>query len=550
MNDIIRTLRAALALLALSFVALAAQAHLVRFSPVVPYGISPSTFNTTTRIRVEYYSNAGVLLHTGYCGTGGCSAPFNGAAKVVAALEYNPSREEVLLERCAGVLSTVPQGYCVDGALDVTLRVRTGMLVIKHVAEGGRPLLELTTTAGPKFTFLEDSTRSWPAPSGTSLVGSAYAFPAGSYTVTSPDLPGHCRPVVTNNGQRLDLSAGSTATVEIRYRGTECSVTVRTDREVPGLTVSSDTGVMTCGGRPGEPTVCEGRLRFNQPTRITASLPAGLQPYFGYVNNRCEYLPLDRTSCTFTPTLDTSVHLSVQPAGATPPPADPVGLAVEPASASPHDGGVAKGARAVPMLHLRATPLNGTASLQAITVKTSGTGRDDLDLINVRLVLDANGNGIADAGEAVLAEGRPTGDDGSLRMVLPSPLALAAAADLVVAVDVADEVHSAAAAVLGGTGTILAFGLMAWPGSRRRIGAGLVAVAIAVVLVSACGGGDPEPVVVDPDASIDAPVPPPPVVLTYRLDVTGVEAFDAAAPATALAIDPLPITGATIAVVQ
>lgn len=549
MNVMPRIARAALALAAMSVAAFAAQAQTIRYQPSVPYGLTPSSINTTTQIRVEYFNSNGNLLHTTLCGPAGCGPGFSGAARVVASLEYNPNREEVVTEVCNGVRSTVPQGFCVDGLLVVTLRLRTGVLVVKHVAEGGRPLLELTSGSGPRFEFFENSTRFWPAPDILNRVGNGLAFPAGVYKVTASDLPGRCLPVVVNNGQTLTVGTSGETTVEILYRGTQCLIYVSVDRNVPGLSLLSDTGRFDCSALPGADTVCTGRLRFNEQTRLTALLPAGLEPYFEWVNNTCERLPLDRTTCTFKPTSDIPLRLSVRPAGAAPPPADPVGLAVAAGGSPLADGVVAKGAAAVSMLQLRATPLNGATSLQALTFKSSGSGRDDLDL-TVKVVADLNSNGRADPGETVLAQGRPAADDGSLRLALATPLTVATALDLVVVVDVAADVHSASAAAWGGAGTVLALGLIAWPASRRRFGAAVAAAAIAIVLVSACGGGD-DPAT-DPAVDVDVPPnpPPPPVQLTYRLDLTAVDAADAAAPGRALMVDALPINGVTLTVVQ
>ena len=53
---------------------------------------------------------------------------------------------------------------------------------------------------------------------------------------------------------------------------------------------------------------------------------------------------------------------------------------------------------------------------------SSGSGRDDLDLSEIRVINDLDRDGTADPGEPLLARGRATADNGSLRLTLATPL--------------------------------------------------------------------------------------------------------------------------------
>ena len=555
--------RRGLALLGLAAASLLASPQAQAYSRATyapAYGnTQPQYVNeSTTLFRIEGKDNAGNLVGIQHCLALGnnCNSFVPGAVNNVVVLEINLEREEVLSESCKGVPSTVPQLRCENGDLVVSLRVRQGELVVNTGPEGGAPMLDTSTASKPvRFEFLEDPTKYWNV--GAYWYDStvkANRFPAGSYKVFAYDLQRYCKPVQANPGVRFDLPAGSRTTVAIVYRGTECTIEVLSDLVSADVKVFSDSGPLVCGpqARYGTNfTICTGKFAFGKPLRLSATMPSGYVPYFNWVGGPCAYGQSDRTLCDFTPDLDREVRLTAQAAGAPPPPPS-VALGVARGASSPDDGGVAKGAADVPMLQLKATPSNGTAMLQALTFSASGSGRDDLDLMMVKVVVDANGNGQVDPGETVLAQGRPSVDNGTLRLAFASPVEVRAATDLLVVADIGSDVHSASAAVWGGTTLVLAFGVLAWPKGRRRLVPVLVAVAVVFAGMSACGGGGADPV--DPPVAEDPPLPPappaPPVLLTYRLDLTAVEATDAATPAKSLGIDALPIGGATLTVTQ
>ena len=526
---------------------------------------------TTSRFRTEGKDNAGNLVGFRECSTIGaaCASTIPGAVNNVVVLEIDLQREEVVTEWCRGVVSTIPQLRCENGDYQVTLRLRQGALTIRTRAEGSDgPLLGQAISGATRFEFAEDPTKFWnmsPYWTDSTVVAPlsvGYRFPAGRYKVFSPDLGKYCLPVQANPGVGFDLPADGATHVEVVYRGTECLVQVATDVDVADLTMSGDGGTFTCVakgqfGVPWVKSVCSGRFPFNQPMRIRASVPAGQEPYFP-TNTSCEYAPTDRTYCNLKPkgdyTIDnfTNISMSAKPVGVTPPP-PPVALAVAKASSSPDDGLAVKGATDVPLLALQADASNGTAMLQAITLKAAGTGRDDLDLAMVRVVLDADGNGRFDAGETVLAQGRPSVDDGELRLAFGSALAVPSSARLLVVADIGGEVHAASAAAWGGGGVLLAVGCFAWPAARRRgrVAVLLVALALAATVGSGCGGsGGSEDDPVDPPVVVDPPPAPPPLPVSYRLDLIAVEATDTATPAGTLNVAALPIVGATLTVAR
>jgi hypothetical protein len=562
-----QTRTAALTTLALAGIVAASEAGAYsRVTYALAYGnTAPQLLHeTTTSLRVEGKDNAGNLVGSLHCPiASNCPSSIAGAVNNVVVLEYDANREQLLSEKCRGIVSTLPQGRCENGDLEVVLRVRQGALFVKTVAESrDGPLLDTTSGPDVRFEFVEDPTRYW-SPTGfwydSTIKG--YRFPAGNYKVFAPALGRYCKPVQANPGVRFDLPPDGSATVQIVYRGTECTVQIAADIDV-GLTMSSDQGPITCQkmGQAGVATtksICTGVFPFGLPVRITAAVPSGAQPYFGWVNNTCEHLPDIRTECNFTPTLDllaatfTNIRMSTQAASAPPPPPPPppVALTLAAGASAPPDRAAAKGAVGEVMLALRASAANGVAMLSSISVQASGSGRDDLDLVDVRVVLDANGDGIADAGETVLGNGRLTADNGILRLDFTSPLAVTGSADLLVVADIATQITSASAGLLGGAGIVLAIGVLAWPAGRRRAGPVLGAIALAVTMAAGCGGGEPaepavEAVPVDP-----APAGPP-VLLTYRLDLVAAEATDTATPANVLNVPSLPVRGAIVTVAK
>lgn len=95
-------------------------------------------------------------------------------------------------------------------------------------------------------------------------------------------------------------------------------------------------------------------------------------------------------------------------------------MAVARSPNSPADALHSKGQANVPVLAFTINPSQATL-LQQLVFQAGGTGRDELDLLAVRLYADTNGNGLIDAGEPQLASGRPTVNDGAVTLQLSTP---------------------------------------------------------------------------------------------------------------------------------
>ncbi len=516
------------------------------------------THQSTSYLKREVRDNGGALIETVNCPAplSNCfpALPPNAATFAVSLEGFNSAREEIVSERCGNVASTVPQQFCVDGELHMTLRVRTGGIntTLLLTPVGSSQLLD-TGVATMRMAFTEDPTRYWELP-----VGSQPVAPAGSYRVSSPDLRGPCQPTHTNPGAALDIPVGGTGNVTLSYRRTLCTFTVsiRNSDTIAAGVVESVDGVLACGDPNRLANSCTGTFAPDSVARFTGRAAPGYRVQFNNnpLSSFCNYPLTAPDRCDVVTSADRYVRMEAFP-GVTPPPPPPpplVTLAFAAGAATPADRTATKGEVGVPMLQLRATPANGRALIHALTLRASGSGRDDLDLPSLRVVLDANGNGRADSGETVLAQGRPTVDNGSMRLAFTTPLALTTAAHLLVVADVADTVNSAAALGVAGAGLALA-GFALWPVgyTRRRARWSLMAaVLLAAALVTGCGGGGGD----DPGVQPPPPPPPPPppaaVTLTYRIELTAVDATDDASPAGAVNVVNLPITGARVTVTQ
>lgn len=87
------------------------------------------------------------------------------------------------------------------------------------------------------------------------------------------------------------------------------------------------------------------------------------------------------------------------------------------------DRNVAAGSSGNVILLLRLYSPSGDAELNGLTLEATGSG-NDTTVRNIRLVVDANGNGTVDAGEPVIAAGVFGADDGALELTMNSPFAV------------------------------------------------------------------------------------------------------------------------------
>jgi len=133
-----------------------------------------------------------------------------------------------------------------------------------------------------------------------------------------------------------------------------------------------------------------------------------------------------------------------------------------------------------------AAPSHEELWVDRVIVSGSGSGDDALDVDLVRLVHDANRNGVADSGEPTLAQGTFTADNGTLTLSgVDLEVSAGQTADLLLVYDVTVESVSSAAGwpVWWYLPLLLPAVLL-----RRRRATALVLVAMVALLPLSCGG--------------------------------------------------------------
>jgi hypothetical protein len=479
---------------------------------------------------------------------------------------WDSQRYEVIGETCNGVRSTVPQLQCINGPLELNVRVRTGEVDLRTAYLPGTSTTPYGGWVnGPRLTFADNPAKYWDRvlPDGK--------VPAGKFKITNGNQTGvistgivGCNKTHVNSDDVLDVPAGGSVIHTMVFRIDDCPVRVEVDvSTISGQAYQIQGATLTCRRAFTSLDYCEGWIQHGTQLTITAQAPAGFQPRFR-----------GRIGCTSTPSCSINVQthevvkLSWVPSVAPPPPT--ASLAVTLGDAPPPSRTASKGSNNVPWLQAKLVPSDGTVEVTALTLQASGTGRDDLDLTALRVHTDTNGNGRLDAGEPLLGSGTFNADNGSLTVTLASPLVVAAPLHLLVVGDVAATVNTAALVGFGSTALAM-LGLLAWPCARRH-GAEREPerehqrqqrrawATLGLLMLAACGGGDggdpapvtpppaPAPPVASPPPAAPPPAPPPAPALTYEVRLTGLQARSAAAPATAVSASGLPVPGATISV--
>lgn len=532
---------------------------------------------TNTRIVTQHWDNSGRLIATFVCPAPAICDPFfpNGSARYAMVLEYDSSREELVSSSCGTTVDTVPQGQCINAPLSVSMRVRFGEVRWRFVADrrpnrnidapyggnfGPSPRLEFASTGG------SDPVKWWVPNKYVNRGGSSLGgvlTPVGTYTLKLDPMRGHCKPVHTNPDALLSVNEGQLTEFTVRYTGTMCTMSIQSygtsANRVPDSagTFTSDPAGLQCHANPSAST-CKAEFPFDSTVRLIGNPNPGYTNDFNRNFTGCSSAEPDHRICQILADGDRELS-STMVAATTPPPAPPVTLAAAPGPAAPADVTVDKGRTGVVLMQFLLTPANGAVRLGALTLQASGSGRDDLDLTELRVYQDSNANGMADAGEPLLTRGGLAADNGTVRLVLGTPLAVTQATALLVVADINSTVHSAAAATVGGV--VLALAGLGAVRVRRQRGL-LPALAALTLLLAACGGGgggEPaaaDPPVAPPTTPPTAPpttppvTPPPAVLLTYRLQLTAVEATDTAATPAPVNVTALPLTGAQLTVQQ
>jgi hypothetical protein len=530
-------------------------------------------------LRLETKNNLGETLNIFDCATlgGFCNIPnLNGVASYSYTLVgFDPRYHEIVSETCGGVVSTGQLG-CTNAAYEARVKMRLGRIVIRNAFvpeqsnSGSFGLLQAGMT--PKLTFADYTTKYF------DRFGYGGYMPAGRYTLSGVDRQWDCLPVQTdaNKNEVFEVPADGTVTFTVVYRRTQCLITVDVDSSYQGVTPYSLTGLsFNCPPVSQGTAACTARANYNATFILGASVPSG----FSWKVGGCG---TGKPPCNLTADQDNIFKMSIFPSAAPPPPPPTVTLSIQGGAQSPSNTEIAKGATDVPLVQLRLTPQDGSARLDSLSLAASGTGRDDLDLNQLRLVLDANANGQFDAGETVLASGSFSADNGSMTFVLGTPLVVSTTTHVLVVADV-DSTVTTAGLWLGGGASLIMLGALGLPGgfggaggsgsvfmrvmrrlsARRRTRekvrlrlASLSVLVLSTAMLASCGGTDqaipvnspaPAPSLNPPPLPQPAP-PPPPNVVTYQVRVTAARAVDATTPTTVISVSGLPISGATISV--
>lgn len=182
--------------------------------------------------------------------------------------------------------------------------------------------------------------------------------------------------------------------------------------------------------------------------------------------------------------------------------------------------------------------------IDAVTLRAAGTANDPLDVAEVALVHDRNGNGRRDSGEPVLGTGTFAADDGTLQILgLDLELDSGEETDLLVLCDVAvQSVSSAPQQAAFPWWVALVLVPLAWKGwgsgARRRL-----ALLALPLLLATCGGGGGSGC----NGAFDASG----AVVTFEVSVAtgGITAFASTSdPGSPLALPASALSGGTLSV--
>ncbi len=152
---------------------------------------------------------------------------------------------------------------------------------------------------------------------------------------------------------------------------------------------------------------------------------------------------------------------------------------------SPTGGTVAKGSTHVPMLEFKLDPASAQ-TVNSVTLKGQGTGNEQVDVSDVALYHDVNGNGRVDSGDSLLASSTYPANDGTVTLSVAPPFAFSGPTNLLVTYSFNTSIAAA-----GGGALALAFiPVLFLPVVRRRRSRTLLVLGVMVTLgASSCGGG-------------------------------------------------------------
>lgn len=154
---------------------------------------------------------------------------------------------------------------------------------------------------------------------------------------------------------------------------------------------------------------------------------------------------------------------------------------------------VAMGSTNVPVIQFVINPTAAT-TLDGITLTSSGSGNDQVDITAVKLYIDANANGVVDGSETALASGTFPSNNGSVTLAVSPAYAFSSAKTFLVTYDFNTTLASRYGGAIVLAGLLPLFFV---PRKRRRGAVGLLLVlgtfTITSIGLGACGGDSTGP---------------------------------------------------------
>jgi Divergent InlB B-repeat domain len=282
--------------------------------------------------------------------------------------------------------------------------------------------------------------------------------------------------------------------------------------------ITSNPGGINCGA------TCSANFAQGNTVSLTAT-PDAASSFTGW-SGACS----GTGACNVTMDAAKSVTATFTASGVTPP-QPPAGAtaAASKASNTPATANGNKGANNVPALGVNLGVGSSAGTLQSVTLSASGTGNDQLDITSAKLYLDANSNGVVDAGETALAQGTFSANDGTATLTLTTPKALAASSNSRLLVTLNFNSSIAGMPLKAALGSAALALLLSWRSKRRFA---VIALAGLAVTLNACGNT----------------VTPVGVIRTYQVTMTAVNLKDSSN--ASIPMTGLPISGTTISVTK
>jgi hypothetical protein len=366
-------------------------------------------------------------------------------------------------------------------------------------------------------------------PSGLNCGTTCTAFFGNGDTVTLTAAPaagssfaswgGACSGSTTTCTVTMNAAKSVTATFNtVPTSGTNFALTVTKSGTGTGG-ITSNPGGINCGA------TCSANFAQGSTVSLTAT-PDAASSFTGW-SGTCS----GTGACSVTMDAAKSVTVTFTSSGVTPPPPPPPAGATATASKAsntPATSTANRGSSNNAALGVNLGVGSSAGTLQSVTLSASGTGNDQLDITGVKLYLDANSNGVVDAGETALAQGTFSANDGTATLTLTTPKALAATSNsrLLVTLDFNSTIAGMPLrAALGSAALAL---LLGWRSRKPLLALALAGLAVTL---TAC-----------------PPTPPTPTTRTYQVTMTAVNLKDSSN--ATIPVTGLPISGTTITVTK